>query len=31
VSMVHQHASLSGFPASRVTEVRGIIDPTTAH
>jgi len=30
-SMVHEHASLSGFPANRVTEVRGIIDPTTAH
>ena len=27
---VHQHASLSGFPASRVTELRGVIDPMTA-
>ena len=27
---VHEHASLSGFPASRVTELRGIIDPMTA-
>ncbi len=27
---VHEHALLSGFPASRVTEVRNIIDPSTA-
>jgi len=27
---VQAHAELSGFPASRVTEVRGIIDPMTA-
>jgi hypothetical protein len=27
---VHEHARLSGFPASRITEVRGIIDPITA-
>jgi hypothetical protein len=27
---VHEHARLSGFPANKVTEVRGIIDPTTA-
>jgi hypothetical protein len=27
---VHAHAKLSGFPASKVTEVRGMIDPTTA-
>ena len=27
---VEAHAQLSGFPASRVTEVRGIIDPMTA-
>lgn len=27
---VHAHAKLSGFPASRVTEVAGVIDPTTA-
>lgn len=26
---VHQHARLSGFPASRVTEVRAVIDPMT--
>lgn len=27
---VREHASLSGFPASKITEVRGIIDPITA-
>ena len=29
-SSVHEHAKLSGFPASKVTEVHGKIDPTTA-
>jgi hypothetical protein len=29
-SSVHEHARLSGFPATKVTEVRGIIDPMTA-
>ena len=27
---IHEHARLSGFPASKVTEVRGVIDPITA-
>jgi hypothetical protein len=27
---VHEHARLSGFPASKITEVRSIIDPMTA-
>jgi len=27
---VYEHARLSGFPATKVTEVRGIIDPVTA-
>lgn len=27
---VHEHARLSGFPATRVTEVRSVFDPTTA-
>jgi hypothetical protein len=27
---VREHARLSGFPANRITEVTGIIDPTTA-
>jgi len=28
--MVKEHAKLGGFPANRVSEVREIIDPTTA-
>lgn len=27
---VQEHARLSGFPASKVSEVRGVIDPMTA-
>ena len=27
---IHRHAEISGFPASKVTLVQGIIDPTTA-
>lgn len=27
---VHEHARISGFPASKITEVSGIIDPMTA-
>lgn len=27
---VQEHARLSGFPASKVTEVRAVIDPMTA-
>ena len=27
---VREHASISGFPANKVTEVRAVIDPTTA-
>lgn len=27
---VHEHARLSGFPATKVTEIVGMIDPTTA-
>ena len=26
---IHKHAELSGFPATRITEVKTIIDPTT--
>lgn len=26
---IHEHARLSGFPASKITEVTGLIDPTT--
>ena len=29
-SSVHEHAKLSGFPASKVTEVRTVIDPMSA-
>jgi hypothetical protein len=28
--IIHQHAALSGFPATRVTEIKRMIDPTTA-
>lgn len=28
---VQEHARLSGFPANKVTEVRNLIDPLTAH
>ena len=27
--MIRKHAEMSGFPASRITEVRKMIDPTT--
>jgi len=27
---IHEHARISGFPASKVTEIGGIIDPSTA-
>lgn len=29
-AVIHEHAALSGFPATRITEVAGMIDPTTA-
>jgi hypothetical protein len=29
-ALIHRHAELSGFPATRVTEIGGRIDPTTA-
>ena len=28
--VIHKHAELSGFPATRITEVRKMIDPTTS-
>jgi hypothetical protein len=28
--MVREHARLGGFPANRISEVKSIIDPTTA-
>jgi len=27
---VHEHSQLSGFPANKVTEIRGVISPMTA-
>ena len=29
-AVIHEHARLSGFPATRITEISGMIDPTTA-
>ena len=29
-ALIHEHAELSGFPATMVTEVRKMIDPVTA-
>ncbi|MBN8490281.1 MAG: DUF4242 domain-containing protein [Burkholderiales bacterium] len=29
-AQVHEHAALSGFPASKVSEVRSVIEPMTA-
>lgn len=29
--IIRQHAEISGFPASRITEVQRMIDPTTAN
>lgn len=29
-AVIEEHARLSGFPANRITEVAGTIDPTTA-
>lgn len=28
--VIREHARISGFPATRITEVAGVIDPTTA-
>ena len=30
-AIIRQHAELSGFPATRITEIRTKIDPTTEH
>ena len=29
-AMIRKHAEMSGFPATKITEVRKMIDPTTA-
>ena len=30
-AIIRKHAEISGFPATKVTEVRKMIDPTTEH
>jgi hypothetical protein len=30
-TIIQKHAEISGFPATKVTEVRKMIDPTTEH
>jgi len=30
-AVIRKHAEMSGFPANRITEVKQIIDPTTAN
>ena len=30
-ALVHEHARLSGFPVTRITEATAVIDPTTAN
>ena len=30
-AIIKKHAEISGFPATKITEVRRIIDPTTEH
>lgn len=30
-ALVHEHARLSGFPMTRITEATAVIDPTTAN
>ena len=27
---IREHANISGFPANKITEIAGVIDPTTA-
>ena len=29
-SLIHKHAEMTGFPADKITEIKQIIDPTTA-
>lgn len=29
-AIIRRHAELSGFPATRITEIRNMVDPTTA-
>ncbi len=30
-AIINKHAEISGFPATKITEVRKMIDPTTEH
>ena len=30
-AIIHKHAEMSGFPATKITEIRKMIDPTTEH
>ena len=30
-TIIRKHAEMSGFPATKITEVRKMIDPTTEH
>ena len=30
-AIIRKHAEISGFPATKITEVRKMIDPTTEH
>jgi hypothetical protein len=30
-AIIRKHAEMSGFPATKITEVRKMIDPTTEH
>jgi hypothetical protein len=30
-AVIRRHAEISGFPANKITEVRKVIDPTTAN
>ena len=30
-AVIRKHAEISGFPATKITEVRKMIDPTTEH
>ncbi len=30
-AVIHKHAELSGFPATKITEIRKMIDPSTEH
>ena len=29
--LIREHAKISGFPATKITPIRRVIDPTTAH